>query len=173
MSYKYTIATVLGSLILIGAGIWMYSHWTSTPPTQGETGDLEALATCLKEKGAKFYGAFWCPHCQEQKKEFGSAAKLLPYTECAKLNGDGQADDCKEANITSYPTWVFPNGERKTGAQSHADLAVATGCPVPAGARVSTPATVATPTPQVMEAPSTTSSTVPSVSTSTSIAPQS
>jgi len=31
-----------------------------------DTGDAAAelaLAECLTESGAKFYGAYWCPHC--------------------------------------------------------------------------------------------------------------
>jgi hypothetical protein len=33
--------------------------------------------------GAKFYGAFWCSHCYDQKVQFGAqAAELLPYVEC-------------------------------------------------------------------------------------------
>ena len=30
-----------------------------------------ALTQHLKQVGAKMYGAFWCPHCQEQKQLFG------------------------------------------------------------------------------------------------------
>ena len=70
----FTVIIVLvlgavGTFIVTGAG-------KSTP-----TVNYDALATCLKDKGAVFYGAFWCPHCQAQKKEFGSSAKLLPYVE--------------------------------------------------------------------------------------------
>lgn len=41
------------------------------------------LARRLRAAGAKFYGAFWCSHCFEQKEAFGAAAaKELPYVEC-------------------------------------------------------------------------------------------
>jgi hypothetical protein len=41
------------------------------------------LAKHLTAKGAKFYGAFWCSHCFDQKVQFGAeAAALLPYVEC-------------------------------------------------------------------------------------------
>ena len=33
-------------------------------------GELDQFALCLGDKGAVFYGAFWCPHCQNQKKMF-------------------------------------------------------------------------------------------------------
>ena len=41
------------------------------------------LARRLKVAGAKFYGAFWCSHCFDQKQEFGMEAQEdLPYVEC-------------------------------------------------------------------------------------------
>ena len=70
--------------------------------------NYDSLATCLKDKGANFYGAFWCPHCQDQKKEFGSSSKLLPYVECAKPDSS-QNQTCQDKQIVGYPTWVFPN----------------------------------------------------------------
>ncbi|HEY4504811.1 MAG TPA: hypothetical protein VJI73_03495, partial [Candidatus Paceibacterota bacterium] len=36
-------------------------------------GELDAFANCLKDRGAIFYGAFWCPHCANQKKLFGKS----------------------------------------------------------------------------------------------------
>src|SRR3989338_11160880 len=70
-----------------------------------EPGKYDAFATCLKDKGAVFYGAFWCPHCQTQKKLFGSSVKLLPYVECSTANGQGQTQACIDKKITGYPTW--------------------------------------------------------------------
>ena len=71
-----------------------------------------ALADHLTQIGAKFYGASWCPHCQDQKRLFGSAAVRLPYVECSPQGqGAPQAQACKDAKIDSYPTW-FVNGER-------------------------------------------------------------
>jgi hypothetical protein len=69
----------------------------------------DGLATCLKDKGANFYGAFWCPHCQAQKKEFGSSSKLLPYVECSTADANGQLQVCIDKKIESYPTWTFAN----------------------------------------------------------------
>ena len=34
-------------------------------------GKYDAFAQCLKTQGVLFYGAFWCPHCQNQKALFG------------------------------------------------------------------------------------------------------
>lgn len=70
---------------------------------------LDAFAQALKANGAEFYGAFWCPHCQEQKAEFGSSKKYLPYIECS--NGDNsQKQICIDNKIESYPSWKFKNG---------------------------------------------------------------
>jgi uncharacterized membrane protein len=67
-----------------------------------------ALADHLTLTGAKFYGAQWCPHCQEQKAMFGSAARRLPYIECSPNGRDKpEAEVCTEASIGNYPTWVI------------------------------------------------------------------
>ncbi len=73
-------------------------------PTDGALGDF---AKCLGQKGAVFYGAFWCPHCQDQKKLFGDFAKDLPYVECSDASGKEQLKLCADQNIKVYPTWKF------------------------------------------------------------------
>ena len=92
----------------------------------------DGFAQCIKDSGATFYGAFWCPHCQAQKAEFGSAAKLLPYVECSTPDGQSQTQVCTDAGITSYPTWKFANSTTTlTGEVSLTDLAAKTGCKLP------------------------------------------
>lgn len=93
--------------------------------------NLEPFAACLKDKGATFYGAFWCPHCQEQKRMFGSAAESLPYIECSTPDGKGQLQACIDKRIQSYPTWEFADGSRLTGEQSLQILSQKTGCAIP------------------------------------------
>jgi hypothetical protein len=92
-----------------------------------EDPDARALAIHLSKSGAKMYGAFWCPHCQQQKAMFGASASRLPYIECSP-NGQGapQADVCKAENIESYPTWVI-NGKHIAEVLSLKDLAADTG----------------------------------------------
>lgn len=73
-----------------------------------EDPQLQALASHLQDSGAKFYGAFWCPTCQEQKRLFGASAKRLPYVECSPDGRKGLlVRACVEANVTGYPTWVI------------------------------------------------------------------
>ena len=69
---------------------------------------LNQFAQCINQKKVKFYGAFWCPHCQAQKTAFGAAAELLPYVECSNADRS-QNSTCSDAKIESYPTWVYPN----------------------------------------------------------------
>jgi len=42
-------------------------------PKLSKPGKYDDFAKALKERGAVFYGAFWCGHCQAQKAEFGSS----------------------------------------------------------------------------------------------------
>lgn len=74
-------------------------------------GQYDNLAKCLTEKGVKFYGAFWCPHCQNEKAMFGKSKQYLPYVECSQPNRD-QTQICIDNKIVGYPTWVFPDGTR-------------------------------------------------------------
>jgi thiol-disulfide isomerase/thioredoxin len=94
-------------------------------------GKYDDLAQCLTDKEVTFYGAFWCPHCQEQKRVFGNSAKLLPYVECSEADGKTQTQACIDAEIQSYPTWEFADGSRLTNVQSPAALAEKAGCPLP------------------------------------------
>ena len=94
--------------------------------------NLGGFTQCLKYKGAVFYGAFWCPHCNNQKKLFGTAAKLLPYVECSTLDGKSQLQVCIDKKIDGYPTWEFADGSREGGEVSLEKLAEKTGCELPA-----------------------------------------
>lgn len=94
-------------------------------------GNLDGFAQCLKDKGAVFYGAFWCPHCQNTKKLFGASAKLLPYVECSAPDGKSQLQACVEKKIEQYPTWEFADGGRLTGERTLQELADKTGCELP------------------------------------------
>lgn len=92
---------------------------------------LDSFAQCLKDKGAIFYGAFWCSHCNNQKKAFGDSQKLLPYVECSTPDGKSQTKQCTDAGIEGYPTWVFPDGSKQSGEIPLETLAEKTGCQLP------------------------------------------
>lgn len=97
-----------------------------------QPGRLDQFAQCLKDEGAVFYGAFWCPHCQATKGLFGRSAKLLPYVECSTPDGQGQIQACTDKGVTSYPTWHFADGSVLTGERTLQELSEKTGCPLPA-----------------------------------------
>lgn len=99
----FIIFTIIVILIIGGLGIFL--NRSSFGPSK-----YDAFAQALKSNGAEFYGAFWCPHCQEQKAEFGTAKKYLPYIECSTADGQGQTQVCKDAKIEGYPSWKFKNG---------------------------------------------------------------
>ena len=92
---------------------------------------LDAFAKCLTAKQAKMYGAFWCPHCDEQKKMFGSSFQYAPYIECGIKGSKGIEPVCTEAGIKRFPTWVFADGTRVEGEHELVFLGEATGCSLP------------------------------------------
>lgn len=86
----------------------VYAGWLAPP----EDPRLRALAEHLDQVGARYYGASWCPTCQEQTRLFGPAAEHLPYVECSPQGRSGPvAFECVANDIGSYPTWVI--GERR------------------------------------------------------------
>lgn len=117
------IWSIVGVAII--AGIFFLVSTNSKP------GRLDEFAQCLKDKGAVFYGAFWCPHCQNQKAMFGKSAKLLPYVECSTADGKSQFQICKDKNIEGYPTWEFADNSRESGEVSLSRLSEKTGCKLP------------------------------------------
>ena len=90
--------------------------------------ELVDFAKCITNTGARLYGAYWCPHCQDQKEMFGNAWEYINYVECSTLSGVGQKEECNQAEIDSYPTWVFSNGQRVSGQLSFQQLSEYTGC---------------------------------------------
>ena len=94
--------------VVIVAAVVVFSFYDKKDDKPASTGgDLSAFAQCIADSGAKFYGAFWCSHCENQKQAFGSAADKLPYVECSAPDGNSQLTVCSDNGITGYPTWVF------------------------------------------------------------------
>lgn len=124
----FRIIIVLVILFVVGAFAAMKMNEAPKGPD-----NRVAFAECLTSKGAKFYGAYWCPHCAEEKKLFGSKAMdKVTYIECAVPgNTATQTQECKDAKITGYPTWVFADDSRTSGVQQFKDLAEKTGCTAP------------------------------------------
>lgn len=121
-SIKFVIGIVLLVVLVVGLGTVF-----NKPKDPGK---YAAFAQCLKDSGAEFYGAFWCPHCQAQKKAFGDAAKLLPYIECSNPD-QSQTQICIDKKIEGYPTWIFKDGTRLSGEVPMQTLADKTQCVLP------------------------------------------
>jgi hypothetical protein len=92
---------------------------------------LDAFAKCVAAKPAKMYGAYWCPHCADQKAMFESSFKYVPYVECGVPGSHDEAQACKDAGIKHFPTWEFADGERQEGTQELQALSTRTGCSLP------------------------------------------
>ncbi|MBI2629434.1 hypothetical protein HYW74_05100 [Candidatus Pacearchaeota archaeon] len=110
--------------VLIIIGIAYFLAFKENP----NDGKYDSFAQCLSEKNTTMYGAFWCPHCKEQKKAFGSSWQYINYIECSTPDGNAQLQICKDANIDGYPTWQFADGTRRDGFVPLADLARITNC---------------------------------------------
>ncbi|MBI4173794.1 MAG: hypothetical protein HY519_03690 [Candidatus Aenigmarchaeota archaeon] len=121
---KRYLALFVG-LVFIAAGFVAY---TSSAP-----GKYDDFAKCLTDKGLKFYGAFWCPHCASQKELFGSSIKYVNYIECSTPDRSAQTQVCIDAKIKSYPTWGFPDGKLVEGVLSLEDLGRRSGCSLQVG----------------------------------------
>jgi hypothetical protein len=92
---------------------------------------LDAFAQCLAAKPAKMYGAYWCPHCADQKAMFESSFHYVPYVECGIPGSRDEAQVCKDAGIKHFPTWEFAGAERLEGTQTLQFLGTKTGCSLP------------------------------------------
>ncbi len=117
------LAAFTASLFLIAA--------CSSPAPPRE--DVDSFAQCLTEKGAVMYGAFWCPHCAQTKKNFGSSFRYIDYVECDPRGDNEQAELCIAKKIDAYDTWEFADGSRVVGEPSFEELSAGTGCPLPGG----------------------------------------
>ena len=116
---SYIVLSII-VLVVIVIGVLIYNS-TTTP------GQYDNFAKCLTEKGVKFYGAFWCPHCADQKKLFGKSIKYVDYIECSTPDRSGQTPLCIQEKIEGYPTWEF-NGTKASGVFSLQELGSKSGC---------------------------------------------
>ncbi len=96
-----------------------------------ESSKLDRFAQCLAEKKVTMYGSFLCSHCDDQKKLFGPSFKYVPYIECSVRGSRQLSFSCNMAQIRLTPTWIFADGDRRTGLRSLKDLSEKTGCRLP------------------------------------------
>mmetsp|Transcript_112944 Transcript_112944/g.205274 ORF Transcript_112944/g.205274 Transcript_112944/m.205274 type:complete len:384 (-) Transcript_112944:54-1205(-) len=101
-----------------------------TPPSIKGTSTAQqiALAKYLKKIGAKFYGTYWCPFCNEQRQMFGAGGvRQLPYVECAEDGYQSATSECRaKAEVRAYPTWEV-KGKFYNGLKTLQDLQAISG----------------------------------------------
>lgn len=115
---KFIIFIIVIIFIIISSAAFL-----TRPPAA--PGNLDSFARCLADKGLTMYGAAWCPHCQNQKKPFGSSFQFVPYVECPNV-----PKLCIEKGVSGYPTWIM--GDTKLeGEQTLSKLSEISTCALP------------------------------------------
>lgn len=117
---------IIGAVIVAALGSTYYVGY------QRRVHRYDNFARCLSQRDVKMYGAWWCPHCSEQKEWFAKSFEYVPYIECGIPGNTTQVvQACKDAGIKHFPTWQFPpTGERVEGEMPLQDLSMRTGCPL-------------------------------------------
>ena len=126
-SVVYPVAFLLMAAVVI---LLLHGSYVApqAEPSGPEDPTTRALAEHLTETGAVFYGASWCPHCQEQKRLFGASASRLPYVECSPGGRTAPPSAaCRRAGVQTYPTWVIDGRAIVGQVLTLADLADRTG----------------------------------------------
>lgn len=118
------IAIIVVVIAAIGVGGYFLA-------TRKRTSPYDAFAQCLTSKKVKMYGAYWCPHCQEEKESFGSAFQYVNYVECGIEGSRAEQPVCKDAGVKNFPTWQFVDGTRAEGTLTLHALSEKSGCSLP------------------------------------------
>jgi hypothetical protein len=118
-AYLKWIGVVLLLVSAYGAG-WYYRNHRH-----------DRFAKCLAAHQVRMYGLYWCPHCADQKAEFGASFKYVPYVECAIKGPAEMAPECKVAGVTHFPAWQFGADPPQPGVLSLQALSAKTGCSLP------------------------------------------
>lgn len=111
-------------IIIFSALIFAGGYFLTRPPKASK--NYDEFAKCLAEKKLTMYGAYWCPHCQAEKKNFGDSFKYVPYVECTQ-----ETKKCLDAGINGYPTWIDADGKKYEGQQGLSGLSKISGCVLP------------------------------------------
>lgn len=117
---------LFGAAIVFVVGLIGFAIFKGAAPSQ-----YDSFAQCLTDKGTIMYGAWWCPHCQNQKNLFGTSFKKVTYVECSPNQTKTMSEQCKNDGIEGYPTWVFADGTKVSGEQTFDFLAEKSGCELP------------------------------------------
>ena len=118
---------IIVAIVILGAAWGGYDYFSYS-----KVSTLDGFAKCLSSKGARMYGAWWCPHCADQKEEFGYGFQYVNYVECGEEGKPHTENErCKQAGIKNFPTWQFADGSRTERVIPLTDLSQRTGCKLP------------------------------------------
>ncbi len=118
---KFNRTAIIVSLLVLAALLLIL--WVGGYFGRPASGQYDAFAQCLTDKGAVMYGANWCSHCQNEKRAFGDSFRHVSYVECTE-----EPAKCRAAGVEGYPTWLFPDGRRLVGEQGLQKLSSESGC---------------------------------------------
>ncbi len=119
-----TRVLVIGLLIFAAFGAWAF--WLR----HSRSSRYDAFAQCLTAKQVKMYGLYWCTHCAEQERMFGSSFQYVTYIECGVKGSRQEAPECVQAQVKNFPTWEF-SGTRHEGVLPLRDISERSGCGLP------------------------------------------
>lgn len=117
-----------GAAILVVVGLVVFA--ANNTVGDDDPSPYDEFTQCLTTAGVTMYGAWWCPHCENQKELFGSAFDSVDYVECSTA-ARTMNQTCQDAGIEGYPTWEFADGSRVSGEQTLETLADKSGCALP------------------------------------------
>jgi len=119
-------ATIADAKVSVNIDTWnelTQRYKPEHPPVLSDSSEAEtALARHLSTIGAACYTAWWCPHCQEQRENFGKqAVDIAPFVQCSTLSRR-PIELCTEKDLDGYPTWII-GGKKFGGARELRSLA--------------------------------------------------
>ena len=118
-------------LVIIVIGVIGLIIYQASGDRTVEPSKYDDFAKCLTEKGVVMYGAYWCPHCANQKKLFGDSWQYVTYVECDARGDNANPDLCKSKGVSGYPTWIFADGTRASKVLTLTELSVRSSCALP------------------------------------------
>lgn len=126
-AWKRALPAPLAAAAVVLLALHLHFSGLFDPAAGPEDPNLKALAMHLRQDGVRFYGAYWCLVCQQQKALFEASGDRLPYVECTPGGRNGPVNmACVNANVRDYPTWLI-NGVPHTGVLQPKRLAQLTG----------------------------------------------
>ncbi|NQV89416.1 MAG: hypothetical protein HQ488_03790 [Parcubacteria group bacterium] len=117
-----------GAAAIVAVGLIIFAA-NNSASTSGPS-IYDEFAQCVTDTGTLMYGAWWCPHCNDQKEAFGSAFDLIDYIECSNASKT-MTQECRDLGIEGYPTWEFSDSSRSGGFMTLEAISAKTGCELP------------------------------------------